>query len=101
MKFTSVNKFNSYNPFVVYNLQTNSVEESAIPAFMYSDLSASKNIWNDKLNITIGVKNILNIRNLRVSGFSGNVHSAPNSEVNNLWGRTIFTSITLNLDNVK
>ena len=47
--------------FDFYNLQTNSVEESVIPAFMYSDLSASKNIWNDKLNITIGVKNILNI----------------------------------------
>jgi outer membrane receptor for ferrienterochelin and colicins len=101
MKFTSVNKFNSYNPFIVYNLVSNKVEESSIPAFMYSDLSASKNVWNEKLNIAVGFKNIFNIKNLRVNGFSGNVHGAGNNEVNNLWGRTLFTTITLNLDNVK
>lgn len=101
VKFTSVNKFNSYNPIVVYNLGTNRVEESSIPAFMYSDLSASKNVWKDRLNITLGIKNVFDIKNLRVAGFSGNFHSAGNNEVNNLWGRTLFTSITLNLDNVK
>lgn len=101
IKLTSVNKFNSFNPFVVYNLQSNMVEESSLSAFMYSDLSASTNVWNDKLNITLGVKNIFDIKNLRVTGFSGNFHSAGSGEVNNLWGRTIFTSITLNLDNVK
>ena len=101
MKFTSVNKFNSYNPFIVYNLVSNNVEESSIPEFMYSDLSASKNVWNDKLNISIGIKNIFDIKNLRVNGFSGNVHGSGSGEVNNLWGRTVFTSITLNLDNVK
>jgi len=101
IKFTSINKFNSFNPFVVYNLQTNGVEESSMPAFMYSDLSASKNVWNDRLNISLGVKNIFNIKNLRVTGFSGNFHGSGNNELNNLWGRTLFTSITLNLDNVK
>ncbi|MFN9321305.1 MAG: hypothetical protein ACK58Q_12055, partial [Chitinophagales bacterium] len=97
----SVNKYNSYNPFIVYNLVSNKVEESSIPAFIYSDLSASKNVWNDKLNITVGVKNIFNVKNLRLTGFSGNVHGSGTNEVNNLWGRTVFTSITLNLDNVK
>lgn len=101
IKFTSVNKFNSYNPFIVYNLVSNKVEESSIPAFIYSDFSAAKNVWNDKLNISIGVKNIFNVKNLRLTGFSGNVHGSGTNEVNNLWGRTVFTSITLNLDNVK
>lgn len=101
VKFTSINKFNSQNPFVIYNLQSNLVERSEIPTYFYSDFNASKTVWDNRLNITLGVKNIFNVKNLRVTGYSGNVHSAANGEVNNLWGRSLFTSITLNLDNVK
>jgi outer membrane receptor for ferrienterochelin and colicins len=101
VKFTSLNKLNSTNDFVVYNLQSNKVEESSIPAYMYTDINASKSFYKNKLNITFGIKNLWNVQNLRVQGYSGNVHSAANSEVNNLWGRTLFTNITLNIDNVK
>lgn len=102
VKITSINKFNSFNPYVVYNLRSNQVERGKIPAFFYSDLSASKNVWQNRLNISMGVKNLFNIQNLKVVGFTGNIHSSSaNNEVSNLWGRTFFTSITLNLDNVK
>jgi len=102
LKFTTLNKFNSVNRFVVYNLQNNKVEESRIPAYFYSDFNVSKNILKNRLNITLGVKNIFDIKNLRVQGYSGNVHNfSQNNEVNNLWGRTLFTNITLNFDNVK
>lgn len=101
VKFTSINKMNSPYSFAVYNLQKNAVEESKIPAYLYSDLNFSKSIWNNKLNITLGVKNLWNVQNLTVSGYSGNVHNFSGSnEINNLWGRTFFTNITLNLDNV-
>ncbi len=102
VKFTSINKVNSPYCFAVYNLQTNKVEESEIPAYVYSDLNASKSIFKNKLNISIGIKNLFDIKNLTVSGYSGNVHNfSGNNEINNLWGRTFFTNITLNLDNVK
>jgi outer membrane receptor for ferrienterochelin and colicins len=101
VKLTAVNKFHSLNNFVVYNLASNKVEQSQFPAYMYTDINASKTILNKKLNVTIGVKNIFNIQNLRVLGYSGNVHNFSNSnEVNNLWGRTLFTSLTLNLDDI-
>jgi hypothetical protein len=68
---------------------------------MYSDINVSKTLFDKKLNLTVGIKNLFNIQNLKVLGYSGNVHNFSNSnEVNNLWGRTVFTSITLNIDNI-
>ena len=101
VKLTAVNKFYSLNNFVVYNLASNKVEQSQFPAYMYTDINASKTIFKKKLNVTLGVKNIFDIQNLRVLGYSGNVHNFSNSnEVNNLWGRSLFTSLTLNLDDL-
>lgn len=99
IKLSSINKFNSANRFVVYNLPLNRIEESEIPAFMYSDINASKNLFSNKINLTIGIKNLFDIRNLTVLGYNGNFHNAgATNEINNLWGRTAFASINLNLE---
>lgn len=101
IKLTTINKFYSVNNFIVYNLPANKVEASQFPAYMYSDINASKYLWKKRINLTIGVKNIFNIKNLQVIGYSGNVHNfSSNNEVNQLWGRTLFTSITLNLEDI-
>jgi outer membrane receptor for ferrienterochelin and colicins len=100
VKLSSINKFNSTNEFVIYNILKNRAETTTIPAFMYSDINLSKSIFKDKINLTVGVKNIFDIQNLQVTGFSGSVHSRSN-EVNNLWGRTIFTTISFNFEVLK
>lgn len=98
-KFTILNKFNFKNNFTSYNLVKNEVELTSFPVFMYSDFNATKSFFDSKISVTVGVKNIFDIKNLRVTGYSGNVHNfSNNNEVNQLWGRTVFSSIVLNLD---
>lgn len=98
-KFTILNKFNFRNNFTTYNILTNKVEQSSFQPYFYSDFNASKSLYNDKINLTIGLKNIFDIKNLRVVGYSGNVHSNSSSgDVSQLWGRTIFCSLIFNVD---
>jgi outer membrane receptor for ferrienterochelin and colicins len=97
-KFTFLSKFYTTNTISVLNITNNRVETSEFPSYIMTDFNASRNFFDKKLSVTVGVKNILNVKNLSVLGYNGNFHSAAGSnEVNFLWGRSIFTTINLNL----
>lgn len=97
-KFTFLSKFYTTNTISVLNITNNRVETSVFPSYIMTDFNASRNFFDKKLSVTIGVKNIFNVKNLSVLGYNGNFHSAAGSnEVNFLWGRSIFTTINLNL----
>jgi outer membrane receptor for ferrienterochelin and colicins len=97
-KFTFLSKFYTTNTISVLNITNNKVETTEIPSYVMTDFNASRNFFDKKLSVTVGVKNLFNIKNLSVLGYNGNFHSAAGSnDVNFLWGRSIFTTINLNL----
>jgi hypothetical protein len=63
-----------------------------------TDFNASRQFFDNKLSVTIGLKNLFNVKNLSVLGYNGDFHSAAGAnDVNFLWGRSIFTTVNLNL----
>ncbi len=59
--------------------------------FTMIDLSATKPIWNDKINITVGIKNLLNIQQTNLAGGgTGGAHSGSSTSVPIGPGRNYF-----------
>lgn len=73
--------------------------ESAIrmtEAYQILDLMATKYFCKKKLNWTLGVKNILDVKDVRASGNGGGIHGTSSGSVPVAWGRSLFTSLKFN-----
>ena len=64
------------------------------------DLSASRAFWNERFNLIFGVKNLLNVTNIRSSGAStSGVHGNASTSIPIGMGRTYFVSLTYKFEN--
>ncbi|MEM7104365.1 MAG: TonB-dependent receptor [Bacteroidota bacterium] len=72
------------------------VEQGRIGGYNMLNASVGHSFWDNQIFLSFGVKNILNVDSVPLSGESGGVHST--SSVSQLlnWGRTIF--VKLNFD---
>jgi outer membrane receptor for ferrienterochelin and colicins len=61
------------------------------------DVNASRSVWQDRVRLTLGAKNLLDVRNLNAN-FSGGAHSGSTSSVPMMMGRTVFARLQLQLD---
>jgi outer membrane receptor for ferrienterochelin and colicins len=62
------------------------------------DLTFSKEIFEKSLTLTVGAKNLFDVKDIKRSrAGSGGVHSGSETSSPVAWGRTIFTSIRFNL----
>ncbi|MCW3126909.1 MAG: hypothetical protein JWO03_2567 [Bacteroidetes bacterium] len=90
-----INVFYKYTgPKLNYSL-SNTVETGTRGAFNALDLSLSRNFWKDRIQLTCGAKNLLNITNVGNNGVMafGHGSSAGNTLVG--WGRSYFISLNL------
>jgi len=78
-----------------YYLDDNGViDESFIGDYHTFDLSSTKKIWNNKLLLTLGAKNIFDVTDVKLVGEVFGVSSSNNAtSINVLWGRSFFISI--------
>jgi len=98
-RFNLLLKYTGKNTYPVLNPLNNKVEVSSIPDFVMLDFNVGKKFFKNSLDVVLGVKNIFNIKNLKVTGFNGDFHSNSGTNQSNfLWGRTAFLSLNLNLE---
>ncbi len=73
------------------------VETGTRNAYHLLDASLSRNFWKDRIQLTIGGKNLLGVTNVMGNNVGGVslAHNATPNVVNVGWGRTFFTSLVL------
>lgn len=57
------------------------------------DISASQNFWKDRIQLTVGGKNLMNVTNVGAQNVSGVGHNFDANSAMVMWGRTFFTSL--------
>ena len=73
----------------------NQNEQGFIYPFHTLDVSLGRNFWKNRIQLTCGAKNLLNVTNVATSGAVAFGHNTdPNSSMMN-WGRTYFISLNL------
>ena len=72
----------------------NGNEQGYLYSYNTLDVSLTRNFWKDRIQLTCGVKNILNVNNVLTNGAVPFGHSSSDSEDIN-WGRTYFVSLNL------
>mgnify|MGYP001064737453 CR=1 FL=1 len=90
-KFSFLNKLNGAQPN--YLKENNTVKLQYSTPFLLSDISAMRTFANNKLLITLTVKNIFNINNIQNTGNIGTTHSTGSNSANVALGR--FYAINL------
>ncbi len=89
--------FNKWNgELVTLSLQENKVVQQQLSAFNTLDISASRIFLKNKISVTIGGKNMLNITDVAARGFAGGFHGGSINSAMAGWGRTFFTSLRFN-----
>lgn len=79
-------------------LNNNQVNESFIGDFHTFDVTFNKNFYQQKINLTAGVKNLFDVTQVEMAGDVFGVSNQSNANVLNvLWGRSFFVSLIFNL----
>ena len=102
-KNTTVALFYKYNGKLQayqYNYTNNEVMLGYINAFNVLDATVSQPFFKKRLNTTLGVKNILDVRNVRAS-IVGGVHQSSSNNAMIAMGRTLFFSIRYSINKTK
>ncbi len=81
-----------------YNFGKNGVlEEGRLSSWNLLNATVSKHFFKGKINITTGVKNILNIQNIVSQGAIGVGHSANAREIPVNFGKSYFVKMAVNI----
>lgn len=72
--------------------------QTMFDAYDMLDINISKNFLNNKIEWTVGAKNILNIQDVNATNTSDGVHSSGSNRVSMNWGRSFFTSIKFRIN---
>ena len=84
-------KFSGRQPNIVVD-ENNELKQDFIGSYGLLDLTTNKKIWNDKLTVGIGVKNILDVTNISASA-SGGSHGGSNGTRPIAPGRVYFLKL--------
>lgn len=99
---TYSNKKNTYSTalFFKYNGKRNGfyisdeeVYQSLIEAYNQLDFNATKNFSQNKIALTLGVKNILNVQDVVSTYGMGGIHSDNSGSIAMSWGRSVFCAL--------
>lgn len=98
---TSIAVFYKYNGRLPgYALTESQVTRTFISAYQLMDATVSQFFWKDKINITIGCKNIFDVKNIGTSLSTGGVHSSASTSVPFSTGRNYFIKLAFNFSKV-
>lgn len=85
-------KYNGQKPLFAIN---NSIQAGKRLAYHMLDVSFTRNFWKDRIQLTVGGKNLAGVTNVAAEGVSAVGHSFSGNSVNIGWGRTFFTTLVL------
>ena len=80
----------------------NQIIETYLESYQIADVSIGKKMWKDRVSLTIGSKNLFNVKNVNAVA-TGGAHSSSSGSNLVATGRTYFTKISLqfNYDKAK
>ena len=87
------NKFNGKQNFFVTD-EFGELSEQSMEAYNLLDISLNRKFWKNKISLTAGVKNLLDVNNVSATGSTG-LHGGDSGEAVVAWGRTFFASLKL------
>lgn len=76
--------------------ETREIVPTKISAFNILDITANKSLWDKKLSLTLGVKNLLNVTNVLATG-NTSVHSGGSNSMPISVGRSLFIQLLLKI----
>ena len=89
-------KFNGKRPgFYAYD---DEIIQTMFDSYDMLDINFSKSLFDNKIEWTIGAKNILNIQDVNATNTSDGVHSSGANRVSMNWGTSFFTSIKFRIN---
>lgn len=89
-------KYNGKLPgFVMVN---NEVQQTALSAYHTMDVTASRLFFKERMGITLGCKNVFDVKNISSSLASSGAHSTSASSVPFSTGRNYFIKLSLSLN---
>lgn len=91
-------KFNGAIPGYTID-ENNTVYQTAIQSYSMLDASVTARLWKERFVISVGAKNLLNVKSINYNTVSGGAHSSGNSNMSIGMGITAFTSLKINLAN--
>lgn len=94
----TISLFYKYNGKVPgYMLVNDVVQQTILSDYHTMDATISKLWYKDRIGVSIGCKNIFDIKNINSSSVSGGVHSSSATSVPLSTGRNYFIKLTLSL----
>ncbi len=72
----------------------NSGETGTVNPYNILSASITRNFWKDRIQLTVGGKNLLNVRNVLTNGVTGVGHNIGDNDMG--WGRTFFMTLVFN-----
>ena len=79
-----------------YRLLNSEVIESTSERYNMLDVSLNKSIYNNKITLTIGAKNLFDIKEIKQNNSTNSVHSSS-SNMSIGYGRSFFMQLNLRL----
>lgn len=92
-------KYTGKLPGVALN-SNNELVKTQIQDYHTVDCSVSKRLFKNKLNISVGAKNLLDVKNINGT-ISGEAHSSGNNSIAVGMGRTYFMKLDININSKK
>jgi outer membrane receptor for ferrienterochelin and colicins len=72
-------------------------EDEYIDGYSNLDVSLMKNFWQNRFSVSIGGKNLLDVKDVGAGMVSGGAHTGGNDGSSRVaWGRTAFVKLTYN-----
>ncbi len=84
-------KYNGQKPVFSVN---SSVQTGTRTAYHSLDVSFSRNFWKDRIQLTVGGKNLIGVKNVAAANVTGVGHNFDTNAMNIGWGRTFFAGLT-------
>lgn len=94
---TSIAVFYKYNGRMPgYALNDGVVSQTFIAGYSIMDVTLSRFVWKDRINLTLGCKNVFDVKNITSSASGGGVHSTSSTSIPLSTGRNYFIKLAFN-----
>ncbi len=90
-------KYQGALPNVIQN-EVGEISTNFINAYHTADATISKKMFKKQIDVSIGTKNIFNVKNVGASASSGGIHSSNTGNIVVGMGRTYFASLKVNIN---
>ncbi len=93
-------KYSGRAPQVVPN-DDRTISVGWVNDFHMLDISLIKSFWQNHLSVSVGGKNLFNVKTIPAVGAQGSAHSSSGDSVDVAWGRTFFVKLSYNFNKYK